>query len=33
MFATAAFPIGIFVAAIFWGLYAVDRELIFPKKA
>jgi hypothetical protein len=32
MFASAAFPIGIFVAVIFWGLWAVDRELIFPKK-
>jgi len=32
MFASAAFPIGIFVAVIFWGLYAVDRELIFPAK-
>lgn len=30
MFASAAFPIGVFVACIFWGLYAVDRELIFP---
>jgi hypothetical protein len=32
MFAGAAFPIGMFVAVIFWGLWAVDRELIFPKK-
>lgn len=32
MFASAAFPIGIFVAVIFWGLYGVDRELIFPQK-
>jgi len=32
IFASAAFPIGIFVAIIFWGLYAVDRELIFPAK-
>jgi len=32
MFASAAFPIGIFVAVIFWGLYFVDRKLIFPKE-
>jgi len=32
IFAAAAFPIGIFVAVIFWGLYALDRELIFPTR-
>jgi len=32
IFASAAFPIGIFVAVIFWGLYALDRELIFPTR-
>eukprot|EP00088_Acartia_fossae_P025275 TRINITY_DN26103_c0_g1_i1.p1 TRINITY_DN26103_c0_g1~~TRINITY_DN26103_c0_g1_i1.p1 ORF type:complete len:233 (-),score=37.07 TRINITY_DN26103_c0_g1_i1:200-871(-) len=32
IFASAAFPIGIFVGVIFWGLYAVNRELIFPQK-
>jgi len=32
MFASAAFPIGIFVGVIFWGLWSVDRELIFPAK-
>lgn len=32
IFASAAFPIGVFVAVIFWGLYAVDRELIFPER-
>jgi len=32
VFASAAFPIGVFVAVIFWGLYALDRELIFPQK-
>ena len=31
MFASAAFPIGMFVGIVFWGLWAVDRELIFPK--
>jgi len=31
IFAGAAFPIGIFVGVIFWSLWAVDRELIFPK--
>jgi hypothetical protein len=29
MFASAAFPIGIFVGVIFWSLWAIDRELIF----
>ncbi|KAL1494167.1 hypothetical protein ABEB36_009811 [Hypothenemus hampei] len=26
-----AFPLSMFVGLTFWGLYAVDRELIFPK--
>ena len=30
MFASAAFPIGMFVGLVFWGLWAIDRELIFP---
>lgn len=30
LFATLAFPIGIFVGTIFWGLYAINRNLIFP---
>ena len=30
MFASAAFPIGMFVGIIFWSIWAVDRELIFP---
>jgi len=28
---TIGFPVGLFVAITFWGLYAVDRELILPK--
>jgi len=31
IFASAAFPIGMFVGIIFWSLWAIDRELIFPK--
>merc|ERR1712241_267698 len=31
VFASAAFPIGMFVGIIFWSIWAVDRELIFPK--
>ena len=30
LFSTIAFPIGQFVGIIFWGLYHIDRELIFP---
>jgi len=25
------FPVGLFVVLTFWGIYAVDRELVFPK--
>jgi hypothetical protein len=32
MFASAAFPIGMFVAFIFWSLWAVDRELVFSAR-
>ena len=32
MFAAAAFPIGLFVAFIFWSLWAVDRELVFSAR-
>ena len=32
MFASAAFPIGIFVGFIFWSIWAVDRELIFSAR-
>lgn len=31
LFASLAFPLANFVALTFWGLYFVDRELIFPK--
>lgn len=31
IFASAAFPVGMFVGIIFWSIWAVDRELIFPK--
>lgn len=27
---TLAFPVGMFVGVTFWGLYAVDRELVLP---
>ena len=30
IFASAAFPIGMFVGIIFWTLYHIDRKLIFP---
>lgn len=30
-YACGALPIGIFVVLMFWGLYAVDRELVYPK--
>ena len=29
-FASLSFPIGMFVGLAFWGLYAIDRELVFP---
>jgi len=32
LFASAAFPIGMFVGIIFWSLWAVDRELVFPAR-
>merc|ERR1712080_759171 len=31
MFATLAFPIGQFVGIVFWVLFHLDRELVFPK--
>lgn len=31
VFASLAFPFGVFVAVSFWGIYMMDRELIFPK--
>jgi len=32
IFSSVAFPLGIFVFLSFWGLYAIDRELIFPAR-
>ncbi|CAL1533245.1 unnamed protein product [Lymnaea stagnalis] len=29
--AAIAFPVGMFVVATFWGLYAIDRDLVYPK--
>lgn len=31
LFSSLAFPLGLFVATTFWGIYAMDRELIFPR--
>ncbi|XP_023384141.1 androgen-induced gene 1 protein isoform X6 [Pteropus vampyrus] len=31
MLAVLAFPIGFFVVAVFWIIYAYDREMIYPK--
>ena len=31
LFASAAFPIGMFVGIVFWTLFFINRELIFPK--
>lgn len=28
---TLAFPVGMFVVTTFWSLYALDRELVYPK--
>ena len=33
VFSTLAFPVGVFVSVSFWGLYAINRELVFPGKA
>ncbi|XP_047491213.1 androgen-induced gene 1 protein-like isoform X1 [Penaeus chinensis] len=30
LFTSLVLPMGVFVSCIFWALYAVDRELIFP---
>ncbi|XP_077191855.1 androgen-induced gene 1 protein-like [Paroedura picta] len=32
IFATLVFPVGLFVAVVFWGLYAYDRELVYPRE-
>ncbi|XP_052236868.1 androgen-induced gene 1 protein-like isoform X1 [Dreissena polymorpha] len=29
--ASLAYPIGVFVVMTFWAIYAVDRELVYPK--
>ncbi|GAV03309.1 hypothetical protein RvY_13752-1 [Ramazzottius varieornatus] len=31
MFSVFVFPVGAFVVLMFWAIYAVDRELIFPQ--
>nr|XP_033770993.1 androgen-induced gene 1 protein-like isoform X2 [Geotrypetes seraphini] len=31
-FSILAFPVGTFVVGSFWGIYAYDRELIYPEK-
>lgn len=31
LFTSLAFPLSLFVGITFWGIYAVDRELILPK--
>ncbi|CAG4952003.1 unnamed protein product [Colias eurytheme] len=31
VFSSLAFPLSMFVGITFWGIYAVDRELILPK--
>ncbi|XP_070600640.1 androgen-induced gene 1 protein-like [Erythrolamprus reginae] len=30
IFSAYVFPVGLFVAVAFWGLYAIDRELVYP---
>ncbi|XP_054836433.1 androgen-induced gene 1 protein-like [Eublepharis macularius] len=32
IFSALMFPIGLFVAFVFWGLYAYDRELVYPRE-
>ncbi|KAK2718392.1 androgen-induced gene 1 protein-like isoform X2 [Artemia franciscana] len=29
-FSTVVFPIGLFVCVTFWGLFAIDRDLVYP---
>ncbi|KAL5014095.1 hypothetical protein ScPMuIL_008365 [Solemya velum] len=31
-FSILAFPVGTFVVVTFWAIYAVDRELVYPKE-
>ncbi|XP_061487109.1 androgen-induced gene 1 protein-like [Rhineura floridana] len=32
IFSAYVFPVGLFVAVAFWGLYAYDRELVYPRE-
>jgi hypothetical protein len=32
LYRTFAYPLGVFVFLTFWGIYSVDRELIWPKR-
>ncbi|XP_048354152.1 androgen-dependent TFPI-regulating protein-like isoform X2 [Sphaerodactylus townsendi] len=32
IFSVFVFPVGLFVAVVFWGLYAYDRELVYPRE-
>ncbi|XP_047992345.1 androgen-induced gene 1 protein-like [Leguminivora glycinivorella] len=32
LFSTLAFPVAMFVGITFWGIYAIDRELILPQR-
>nr|XP_020659995.1 androgen-induced gene 1 protein-like isoform X1 [Pogona vitticeps] len=32
IFSVYVFPVGLFVAVAFWGLFAYDRELVYPKE-
>ncbi|XP_032074504.1 androgen-induced gene 1 protein-like [Thamnophis elegans] len=32
IFSAYVFPVGLFVPVAFWGLYAIDRELVYPKE-
>lgn len=32
LLSSVVFPVGIFVVCTFWGIYVVDRELVYPKK-
>ena len=31
LFASVVFPLGSFIPPLFWAIYAIDRELIYPK--
>ncbi|XP_033727427.1 androgen-induced gene 1 protein-like [Pecten maximus] len=32
LLSSVVFPVGMFVVCTFWGIYFVDRELVYPKK-